>query len=248
MKKISVLLLSALLFAAACKEDTKKDEVAQEKTFEENLAEHYMSVYKSAMKISDIITATTSLNSYLTVVGDSIKNTSPYMDTLITLYEEMRQYAPLYLLSNERLKYNPNDTDMLALNVGVAQVVGKLGEVSNRCLTLVNMFPDDPSYKFSYAASLLENRRIKEGEQVLLDIANDPLSLQQSVPFTSYDANGQPRQNTLNAKIGAYMKLGQLYEILKDKTKATNYYRKALAVDKKFKPAAQAILALKNGR
>lgn len=245
MKKISVLLLSALLFTAACKEGTKKDNEATEETSEEIRAKHYLAVYNRSMELTDLSSAIYSLNSYFSIVGDSIRDASPYMDTLILLYQEIRQYAPVYKLSDERLRQNPRDTNMLVLNVSVAQVLGGLGQVTDRCLILVNMFPDDPTYKFSYAASLLENRKIEEGEKVLLEIADDPIASKLDIPFTSYDANGQPRQNAVNAKVGAYMKLGQLYEILKDKAKAMGYYRKALATDGNFRPAAQAILALK---
>jgi tetratricopeptide (TPR) repeat protein len=248
MKKISVLILSALLLASACKEGTNKNKDTKEKTSEEIRADHYLAVYDRSMELTDLSSAIYSLNAYFEIVGDSIRDSSPYLDTLILLYQEVRQFAPVYKLTDERLAQNPNDTNMLVLNVGVAQVLGGLGQVTDRCLKLVNMFPDEPGYKFNYAASLVENRKIEEGEKVLIDIANDPKSANQQVPFTAYDANGQPRQNAVNAKVGAYMKLGQLYEILKDNQKAMGYYRKALAVDGNFRPAAQAILALKSSR
>ncbi len=248
MKKISVLILSALLLAGACKEGDNKNKDAKEKTSEEIRADHYLAVYDRSMELTDLSSAIYSLNGYFEIVGDSVRDSSPYLDTLILLYQEVRQFAPVYKLTDERLGQNPNDTNMLVLNVGVAQVLGGLGQVTDRCLRLVNMFPDEPGYKFNYAASLIENRKIEEGEKVLIDIANNPKSADQQVPFTAYDANGQPRQNAVNAKVGAYMKLGQLYEILKDNQKAIGYYRKALAVDGSFRPAAQAILALKSSR
>lgn len=248
MKKITVLLLIASVFATACKDNTKDEGKEETLSFEENLAQHYLNVYNDAKQINDIISVTTALNSYLSTINDSMRSVSPYMDTLILYYQEMGQYPPLYSLSDEKLRSNPNDTDMLVLNVGVAQVVGQLGAVADRCLRLVKMFPNDPTYKFSYSASLLENRKLKEGEDVLLEIANDPSSASVEVPFTTVGANGQPQQTVTNARVGAYMKLGQMFELLKDYDKAMKYYRNALNVDSDYRPASAAILQLKSKR
>lgn len=242
MKKIAVLVLLASLVFTACKEEKK--ETKNEPTFNEKLADHYMEVYKKSMDLSDLVTATSSLSSYFTVVGDSARNVSPYLDTLILLYQEIRQFPPVYLLTDEALKANPNDTALLILNTGVAQLLGSLGQVSDRCLKLAKMFPNERIHMFNYASSLLEQGKVKEGEKIYQDILNDPASKDQTIPFNTYDRNGQPKESTVNVRVAAYMKLGQLYEALKDKNKAISYYRKALSVNSKFRPAAQAILNL----
>lgn len=242
MKKITLLLLSVVLLAAACKEN--KEETKKEPTFEENLTAHYMTVYKKSMRLNDYVTASSSLNSYFTLVGDSARNASPYLDTLIILYQEIRQFAPVFVLSDEYLKQTPNDTDMLILNTGVAQLLGGLSQVSERCLQLAVMFPNERIHMFNYAASLIEKGQTTKGEQIYKDILNDPKSKNESIPFNTYDQNGQPRQSYVKARVGAYMKLGQLQEALKNKNKAISYYRKATKEDSEFRPAYQAILDL----
>ena len=245
MKKITVLLLSVVFLATACKEDKK--ETKKEATFEENLAEHYMEIYQKSRKLNDFVTASSSLSSYFILVGDSARNASPYLDTLIILYQQIRQYDPVFVLSDEYLKQNnPNDTDMLLLNTSVAQLLGGLGQVSQRCLQLSQMFPDEKIHLFNYAESLLESGQVAKGEQIYKDILNDPSTKNESIAFNTYDQNGQPKQSYIKTRVAAYMKLGQLYEALKDKNKALSYYRKATKEDSEFRPAYQAMLNLGN--
>lgn len=244
MKKITVLLLSVVLLATACKENKETKDAP---SFEENLTAHYMDVYEKSMKLNDFVTASSALSSYFMLVGDSARNASPYLDTLVILYQEIRQFAPVFVLSDEYLKTsNPNDTDMLLLNTSVAQLLGGLGKVSERCYQLAQMFPKDRTHMFNYAESLFENGKVAEGEQIYKDLLNDPATKNESITFNSYDQNGQPRQNYIKTRVAAYMKLGQLYEALKDKDKAISYYRKATKEDSEFRPAYQAIQELRN--
>lgn len=169
-------------------------------------AAHDLALYNQAMNRADVPSAIYALNSYL--MRDSSQ--PAYKDTLLELYKDRREMAAIFVLSGEMLTKKPNDTNLLVLNVQAAAVINQLGFVTDKCLKLTEMFPNDDEYKFQYAEALLQSRNTAGAEAILQAIIDDPNSAKKTTLVTAQDENGQLRQNKINTKVGALLKMGQL--------------------------------------
>lgn len=243
MKKITIILIAISCFAVACKDSKKTKETDGTRTAK-NLdpqADHDLKLYTQAMNRADVPSAIYALNSYL--MRDSSQ--PAYKDTLLELYKDRREMAAIFVLSGEMLTKKPNDTSLLILYVQAAGVLNQLGFVTDKCLRLTEMFPNEDEYKFQYAEALLQSRNTAGAEAILLAIINDPNSAKKTTIVTAQDDNGQLRQSKINTKVGALLKLGQIKMLTNNLDEAEKIFSQASQITPNDNNIGAAILEVR---
>jgi len=241
MKNLTAFLLITVLLFGACKNNSSgtdgADSTAGKEKHKDPLAAHDLKLYEQAMGRLDIVTAITSLNSYLMRDSSDLR----YKDTLAQLYMNQQMIYPALRITEEILVKRPNDTAILKMNVVLAETGGVLDRAVNSTRKLLEIFKDNIEYKFYHGYALVHSMSTTaEGEKLLLEVAQSPEAAKIKAPFRTRNGG----QIESNLQINAYMLLGEVQIQLGKFDEAEKYFTLATK-GRRFDPAAEAILEVR---
>lgn len=222
MKCITVLL--SLFFIAA-------SVAAQTPT-----KQHYLDLYKRALKYNDTRTAITALNGYL-ILGDDIA----YKDTLGYIYYLAGDYYSSLLLTKEVIDVTPENLNALER---IASCYNQLGDLKQTVDNYEKLVPKtkNPYHYYQLAVAQFQLKRIAECAQNLQRAIADTSSRRMPVAFNV--AEGQMQNVPVMA--AAYNMLGVIQMEGKNYADARKLINKAIEVYPDFVGAQQNIVALDN--
>lgn len=222
MKCITVLL-SLCFFAASASAQTPTKQ-------------HYLDLYKRALKYNDTRTAITALNGYL-ILGDDMA----YKDTLGYIYYLAGDYYSSLLLTKEVTDAVPDNLNALER---LASCYNQLGDLKQTVDNYEKLVPKtkNPYHYYQLAVAQFQLKRIAECAQNLQRAIADTASRRMPVAFTV--AEGQMQNVPVMA--AAYNMLGVIQMEGKNYADARKLINKAIEVYPDFVGAQQNIVALDN--
>jgi tetratricopeptide (TPR) repeat protein len=198
--------------------------------------DHYLSLYKRALKYNDSRTAITALNGYLTY-GDDMS----YMDTLGYIYYLAGDYYSSLLLTKEVTDAKPDNLNAMER---LASCYNQLGDLKACVETYEKLTPKtkNPYHHYQLAVAQYQLKRIAECNQNLQVSIADTSSRRIPVAFTV--AEGQVQNVPVMA--AAYNMLGVIQMDVKNYADARKLINKAIEVYPDFVGAKQNLAALDN--
>jgi tetratricopeptide (TPR) repeat protein len=198
--------------------------------------QHYLDLYKRAIKYNDSRTAITALNGYLTM-GDDAK----YKDTLALIYYLSGEYYPSFLLTKEITDAEPENLGALER---LASCYNQLGDVKAAVDSYEKLCPKtkNPYHYYQLATAQYQLKRVAECQQNLQRVIADTSS--RRIP-TSFDVGNGQTQN-ISVLAGAYNMLAVIQMEQKNYEPARQLFNKALEAFPDFVGAKQNLVALDN--
>ena len=198
--------------------------------------QHYLDLYKRALKYNDSRTAITALNGYLTL-GDDVA----YKDTLGYIYYLAGDYYSSLLLTKEVTDAQPENLNAMER---LASCYNQLGDLKACVESYEKLTPKtkNPYHYYQLAVAQYQLKRIAECNQNLQLAIADTSSRRIPVAFTV--AEGQVQNVPVMA--AAYNMLGVIQMDVKNYADARKLMNKAIEVYPDFVGAKQNIAALDN--
>jgi tetratricopeptide (TPR) repeat protein len=196
--------------------------------------QHYLDLYKRALKYNDSRTAITALNGYLTL-GDDVA----YKDTLGYIYYLAGDYYSSLLLTKEVTDAQPENNNALER---LASCYNQLGDLKACVETYEKLIPKtkNPYHHYQLAVAQYQLKRIAECNQNLQVAIADTSSKRIPVAFTV--AEGQVQNVPVMA--ASYNMLGVIQMDVKNYADARKLINKAIEVYPDFVGARQNLAAL----
>lgn len=198
--------------------------------------QHYIDLYKRALKYNDTRTAITALNGYLTY-GDDIA----YMDTLGYIYYLAGDYYSSLLLTKEVTEAKPDNLNALER---LASCYNQLGDLKACVDSYEKLTPKtkNPYHHYQLAVAQYQLKRIAECSQNLQMAIADTSSRRIPVAFTVTEGQVQ----NVPVMAAAYNMLGVIQMDAKNYAEARKLMNKAVEIFPDFVGAKQNIAAVDN--
>ncbi|MBL7729137.1 MAG: tetratricopeptide repeat protein [Dinghuibacter sp.] len=198
--------------------------------------QHYIDLYKRALKYNDTRTAITALNGYLTF-GDDLS----YMDTLGYIYYLAGDYYSSLLLTKEVTDARPDNLNAMER---LASCYNQLGDLKSCVESYEKLTPKtkSPYHYYQLAVAQYQLKRIAECTQNLRTVIADTSSRRIPVSFTV--SEGQVQNVPVMA--AAYNMLGVIQMDAKNYADAKKLMTKAVEEFPNFVGAKQNIAAVDN--
>lgn len=198
--------------------------------------QHYLDLYKRALKYNDTRTAITALNGYLTL-GDEL----PYKDTLGYIYYLAGDYYSSLLLTKEVTDADASNVNALER---LASCYNQLGDLKQTVENYEKLVPKtkNPYHYYQLAVAQFQLKRIAECAQNLQRAITDTSSRRIPVAFTVNEGQVQ----NVPVMAAAYNMLGVIQMEGKNYADARKLINKAIEVYPDFVGAKQNIEALDN--
>jgi tetratricopeptide (TPR) repeat protein len=192
--------------------------------------QHYLDVYKRAIKYNDGRTAIVALNSYLALGEDAA-----YKDTLSLLYYLSGDYYPSLLLSQEIFEASPKNEGALER---IANCYTQLGDVKSAVENYEKLCPmtKNPYHYYQLASAQYQIGRMEECKGSLQRVIADTSS--KRVPVSFDNGEGQ-RPQTISILAGAYNMLAVMQMNNKNYESAKQMLNKAIEAFPDFYGAKQ---------
>ncbi|MDX1938588.1 MAG: tetratricopeptide repeat protein [Flavihumibacter sp.] len=219
MKK-AILMVTVIVFALAAAAQTSK--------------QHYLDIYKRAVKYNDSRTAINALHGYL-ALGEE----AAYKDTLGIIYYLSRDYYSALIISKEI--YDADSKNIGALE-RMADCYNQLGDVKTALDSYEKLAPitQNPSHYYELALAQYQLKRIGECDASLGRVIADTNSKRIATPFNI----GEGQTQNVPVMAAAYNVKAVLLMEVKNYTEARKMIAKALELYPDFVGAQQNLQAL----
>ncbi len=174
MKKLISILFATVLCMSVMAQGTNE------------LGNHFLKVYRQALRYNDPSTAISSLHNY--IVTDA--NSMVYKDTLSMLYFTTKSYFNALLLAEEVYKAVPENFTAMAR---AAECYQELGDPKTACNLYEKAIPNtkNPYDIYKLALCQYQLKRLAESEASAKLVLSDTSSKKIGVNFTLKDGNTQ---------------------------------------------------------
>jgi tetratricopeptide (TPR) repeat protein len=196
--------------------------------------QHYLDLYKRAIKYNDPRTAITALNGYLTMGEDAA-----YKDTLALIYYLNGDYYPSFLLTKEIHDADPKNEAALER---LANCYNQLGDVKSAVESFEKLVPvtKNPYHYYQLATAQYQLKRMDECRLNLQKVIADTSSKRIPTQFNIGDGQNQ----NISILAGAYNMLAVMQMDLKNFDAARGFLNKAIDAFPDFVGAKQNLEAL----
>jgi tetratricopeptide (TPR) repeat protein len=191
--------------------------------------QHYLDLYKRAIKYNDTRTAITALNGYLSLGEDAA-----YRDTLAMVYYLSGEYVSSLLLTKEVCEADPKNLNALER---LASCYSQLGDLKATVENYEKLVPQtrNPYHHYQLALAQYQLKRVAECQQNLQYVVADTSSKNIQVSFNV--SEGQVQNVPLLA--AAYNMAGVIFLDNKNYAEARKYLTKAIETFPQFVGARQ---------
>lgn len=195
----------------------------------------HLKVFKQAMFTGDVNTAITSLNYYITELGDN----NTYADTLAMLYLQNGSFSQCYYWANKRSGVKPDDNGLLEMK-GIC--LEKLQQPKDAIIAFEKLFAKTNNPYHAYKLMELQYSIKRLAECIATAVSAEKLQFKPEFTM-SYNVGDQVGRTYLQAGIFNIHGIA-LYD-LDRKAEGRAYFEKAVALDSNFVLARQNLEAVK---
>ena len=237
MRYFLFLLLGVAVLQGCKNEQTENTDAGKEETSLEE------KIYRKAIERNDATTMLYAINAIL--AKDSTR--TELLDTLLELYAGLGNPVGSALVAEDLLVKRPKDEKLLMVAAQAYQSVQEFGKAAYYYERLLEVNPD---YEIQYQLGVIyvymgdEKNMLKHLNNIVSNSKEaDKFTVEQQQP-------SRPDGKTQHVKLSAaaLFSIGYYYDEKGEDSKAIEYYRKALQVDKYYDNPAKRILDIKRGK